>query len=62
MTGETEAEKAKRFREAGTLMAAGVLISLLGILSFKRLDAMKCFVVSVGGVVAGRGFVRFIFR
>ena len=62
LSPETEAEKMQRFKEAVALMVGGSLISLIGTYSYKRLNAFKCFIVSAGGVVAGRGFIRFVFR
>ena len=52
-------EDAKRFREAALLMGVGVLLGIAGVKLFAKVDGFKCFIVSVGGVLAGRGLIRF---
>ena len=51
----------RRFKEAITLMGAGVLLGVMSASAFKKVEGFRCFAMSVAGVIAGRGLIRFFF-
>lgn len=57
--GAVSPEDVKRFKEAVLLMGTGVLLGIVGIRLFTKVEGFKYFIVSVGGVLAGRGLIRF---
>lgn len=50
-----------RFKEAVILMGVGVLLGVMSASAFKKVEGFRCFSMSVAGVIAGRGLVRFFF-
>ena len=60
--GESEEARVARFKESVLLMGTGSAIAVIGTLAYGKLNAFKCFLASVGGVIAARGLIRFIFK
>lgn len=51
----------ERFRESVILMGVGVLLGAMSSIAFRKVEGFRCFSMSVAGVIAGRGLIRFFY-
>lgn len=59
VTPDAQQKDVQRIQESGILLVAGAFIGIVAVKAFSNNNAFRPFLVSVGGVVAARGIVRF---